>query len=117
MLIGPVDSNAARHVSVINDIWSYEKELKAVTLLGTEGSTMANAVDIFADEVSIPIESAKRVLYRLCREWELVHDTLAAEVLAKRDSPALRIYLKDNEYQMSGNEIWSRLTFRYSVAR
>jgi aristolochene synthase len=112
VLVDPIDKNAARHISVINDIWSYDKELKAIAL-NKEGSIMTNAVDILADEASIPIESAKRVLYRLCREWEIVHDTLAAEILAKRDTPALRIYLKENEYQMSGNEIWSRLTFRY----
>ncbi|KAI1177517.1 Aristolochene synthase in complex with 12,13 Difluorofarnesyl diphosphate [Nemania sp. FL0916] len=112
-LVGPVDKNSARHISVINDIWSYEKELKAVDL-NQEGSTMLNAVDIFADEASMPIESAKRVLYRLCREWEIVHDTLVAEILANHDSPKLRTYFRDTEYQMSGNEIWSRLTLRYS---
>lgn len=100
-LVGPVDNNGARHLAVINDIWSYEKELEAVTL-GQEGSIMTNAVDVLADEVFIPIDSAKRVLYRLCREWEIAHDTLVAEILAMCDSPALRIYLKDNEYQMSG---------------
>ncbi|KAI0187177.1 isoprenoid synthase domain-containing protein [Xylaria flabelliformis] len=111
-LVEPVDKNSARHISVMNDIWSYDKELKAVAL-NQEGSTMLNAVDILADEASMPIESAKRVLYRLCREWEIVHETLVADVLAKHDSPKLRAYFKETEYQMSGNEIWSRLTLRY----
>ncbi|KAI0533245.1 Aristolochene synthase in complex with 12,13 Difluorofarnesyl diphosphate [Xylaria digitata] len=115
-LADPVDKNAARHISVINDIWSYDKELKAVAL-NQEGSTMLNAVDILADEASMPLESAKRVLYRLCREWEIVHETLVSEILAKRDSPALRAYFKETEYQMSGNEVWSRLTLRYSQIR
>ncbi|KAJ2986551.1 hypothetical protein NUW58_g4970 [Xylaria curta] len=114
-LVDAVDKNAARHISVINDIWSYDKEMKAVRL-GKEGSTMTNAVDVLADEASMPIESTKRVLYRICREWEIVHDTLVAEIFEKRESPALRIYLKDNEYQMSGNEGWSKVAFRYSVA-
>lgn len=111
-LIDPIDKNAARHISVINDIWSFEKEMKAVSL-NQEGSILCNAVDIFADEASMPVESAKRVLYQLCREWEIVHETLATEILAQRDSHNLRVYLKDTEYQMSGNEIWSRLTMRY----
>ncbi|KAI1289088.1 Aristolochene synthase in complex with 12,13 Difluorofarnesyl diphosphate [Xylaria venustula] len=112
-LVDPVDKNSARHISVINDIWSYDKELKAVGL-NQEGSTMLNAVDILADEASMPIESAKRVLYQLCREWEIVHETLVAEILSKHDSQKLRAYFKETEYQMSGNEIWSRLTLRYS---
>ncbi|KAI3337518.1 Aristolochene synthase in complex with 12,13 Difluorofarnesyl diphosphate [Xylariaceae sp. AK1471] len=112
-LVDPVDKNSARHISVINDIWSYDKELKAVAL-NQEGSTMLNAVDILADEASMPVESAKRVLYQLCREWEIVHETLVADVLAQHDSPKLRAYFKETEYQMSGNEIWSRLTLRYS---
>lgn len=75
---------------------------------------MLNAVDILADEAFMPIESAKRVLYKLCREWEIVHETLVDHVLSKRDTPTLRAYIKETEYQMSGNEIWSRLTLRYS---
>jgi aristolochene synthase len=113
-LVEPVDKNSARHISVINDIWSYDKEVQAATTLNQEGSTMLNAVDILADEASMPAESAKRVLYQLCREWEIVHETLVAEILANHDSPKLRAYFKETEYQMSGNEIWSRITLRYS---
>ncbi|KAI0424123.1 Aristolochene synthase in complex with 12,13 Difluorofarnesyl diphosphate [Xylaria sp. FL1042] len=112
-LVDPVDKDSAQHISVINAIWSYDKEFKA-TGLNQEGSTMLNAVDILADEASMPIESAKRVLYQLCREWEIVHETLISEILSKHDSPRLRAYFKETEYQMSGNEIWSRLTLRYS---
>ncbi|KAI0904516.1 Aristolochene synthase in complex with 12,13 Difluorofarnesyl diphosphate [Ustulina deusta] len=114
VLVDPVDKNSARHISVINDIWSYDKEVRAAATLKQEGSTMLNAVDILADEASMPAESAKRVLYQLCREWEIVHETLVAEILDKHDSRQLRAYFKETEYQMSGNEIWSRLTLRYS---
>lgn len=113
-LADPIDKNCARHLSVLNDIYSYDKELIAANTLHKEGGIMCNAVDIYADEASIPIESAKRVLYQVCREWELCHDTLVAEVLAQRDTPEMRAYLKEIEYQISGNEMWSRTTPRYS---
>lgn len=113
-LADPIDKNCARHMSVINDIYSYDKELIAANTLHREGGIMCNAVDIFADEASMPIESAKRVLYQVCREWELCHETLVAEVLAQRDTPEMRAYLKESEYQISGNEMWSRTTPRYS---
>lgn len=113
-LAEPVDKNCGRHLSVLNDIWSYNKEYIAANTLHEEGGIMCNAVAIFADEASMPIESAKRVLYQLCREWEICHETLVAEILAQRDTPEMRAYLKENEYQISGNEMWSRTTPRYS---
>ncbi|KAI1737102.1 hypothetical protein F4680DRAFT_451195 [Xylaria scruposa] len=63
---------------------------------------MLNAVDILADEASMPIESAKRVLYQLCREWEIVHETLVADVLAQHDSPKLRAYLRRQSIRCRG---------------
>jgi aristolochene synthase len=109
----PIDMNCSKHLSVVNDIWSYEKELIASKTLHEEGGVLCTAVAIFADGAEVSAKAAKRVLYSLCREWEARHDELTVEVLAKRDTPDMRDYLKGLEYQMSGNEIWSRTTLRY----
>lgn len=112
----PVDMNCSKHLSVINDIWSYEKEVLASKTAHEEGGALCTGVAIFAAETEVSIVAAKRVLYSICREWEAHHDELVAEALTKRDSPELRAYVKGLEYQMSGNEMWSRSTLRYLIA-
>lgn len=111
----PVGMNCSKHLSIVNDIWSYEKELLASQQAHEEGGVLCTGVAIFANGAEASATAAKRVLYVFCREWEVRHKELEAEVLAKRDSPQLRAYLKGLEYQMSGNEIWSRTTLRYSA--
>lgn len=112
----PVDMNCSKHLSVINDIWSYEKEVLASKTAHEEGGALCTGVAIFAAETEVSIAAAKRVLYSICREWEAHHDELVAEALTKRDSAELRAYVKGLEYQMSGNEMWSRSTLRYLIA-
>jgi aristolochene synthase len=109
----PVDMNCSKHLSIVNDIWSYEKELLASKTAHEEGGVLCTGVAIFADGAEVSATAAKRVLYALCREWEVRHKELEVEALAQRDSPELREYLKGLEYQMSGNEMWSRTTLRY----
>jgi aristolochene synthase len=107
-LARPVDMNYSKHLAVVNGIWSYEKELIASKTLHEEGGVLCTAVAIFVDGAKVLAIAAKRVLYLLCREWKLCHDILTVELLAKRDTPDIRAYLKCLEYQISGNEIWSR---------
>jgi aristolochene synthase len=109
----PVDMNCSKHLSIVNDIWSFEKELLASKTAHEEGGVLCTGVAIFAKGAEVSTNAAKRVLYALCREWEVRHKELEAEVLAQRDTPELRAYLKGLEHQMSGNEMWSRTTLRY----
>ncbi|CAJ2506370.1 Uu.00g005000.m01.CDS01 [Anthostomella pinea] len=109
----PVDRNCARHLSVINDIWSYEKEVHAAAHLHEEGGVLCTSVAILAEEAHMSIDSSKRVLYQLCREWEISHEVLVEAALAQKDTPDMRAYLLRIEYQMAGNEFWSRTTPRY----
>lgn len=108
-----VDMNCSKHLSIVNDIWSFEKELIASKTAHKEGGVLCTGVAIFADGAEVSTTAAKRVLYALCREWEVRHKELESEALAQRDTPELRAYLKGLEYQMSGNEMWSRTTLRY----
>ncbi|KAI1409845.1 Aristolochene synthase in complex with 12,13-Difluorofarnesyl diphosphate [Hypoxylon sp. FL1857] len=116
-MVRPVDRNCSKHLSVINDIWSYEKEVLAAQTLHEEGGMLCTAVAVLGKEAEISTDAAKRVLYHLCREWELEHRILVADILAHHDTPVLRAYLQGLEFQMSGNELWSRTTLRYVQPR
>ncbi len=107
-----VDLNCSKHISVINDIYSWEKELKQSQSSTEEGSVLCSSVQVVAKECNIDIEASKRVLWSMCREWELVH--LALTEKKKRDARfEVLTYCKGLEYQMSGNEMWSQGTKRY----
>ncbi|KAI4858599.1 Aristolochene synthase in complex with 12,13-Difluorofarnesyl diphosphate [Hypoxylon rubiginosum] len=112
-LVRPVDRNCSKHLSIVNDIWSYEKEALAAQTLHEEGGVLCTAVAVLAKETEISTDAAKRVLYHLCREWELKHRILVDDILVQKDTPVLRAYLQGLEFQMSGNELWSRTTLRY----
>jgi aristolochene synthase len=109
----PADRICSKHLSIVNDIWSFEKEALVAKHGHKEGAVLCNAVDILATEAEIPTDSAKNVLYHLCREWEQIYETQTRELLAQKDTPAIQAYLKGLEYQMSGNERWSTTTLRY----
>jgi len=115
-LVRPIDRNCSKHLSIINDIWSYEKEELAAQTLHEEGGALCSGVSILALEAEVDTGAAKRVLYLLCREWELKHQGLVGELLSRRGSPVLGTYVRGLELQMSGNELWSRTTLRYLVS-
>lgn len=110
----PVDQNTGRHIAVINDIYSYEKELLSSKTGHVEGSFLCSAVPIFAAETDLSIPAAKNVLYCLAREWEVVHRMRVEEREAAGCSETISRYMEGLEYHMSGNERWSRSTLRYS---
>ncbi|RYO74186.1 hypothetical protein DL764_010940 [Monosporascus ibericus] len=115
-LVNPVERNFGKQLSVMNDIYSFEKELLA-SKNGHEGGFLCSAVSTLSDAAEISYESSRRILYALCREWELTHERLVQEVLAVKDNEAIRAYLKAFELQMSGNEEWSTMTQRYRVSK
>lgn len=106
-----VDLNCSKHISVVNDVYSWEKELKKSQECHEEGSVLCSSVQVVAEACNIDIEASKRVLWSMCREWELVHFALAQEKQALRKE--VIVYCKGLEYQMSGNEMWSKATKRY----
>ena len=112
-----VELNCARHLSVVNDICSWEKELKKSQESDAEGSTLCSSVKVMADECKLGIEASKRVLWSMCREWELLHLTYLDREKKKENSrPEVTRYCEGLGYQMSGNELWCRNTMRYQVA-
>ncbi|KAL2833629.1 Aristolochene synthase [Aspergillus pseudoustus] len=111
-----IDANCSKHISVINDIYSYEKELYSSQVAHEEGGVLCTSVRTLAKEANIDVQATKRVLFFMCREWEVIHQEMEEELRASRKvSSAALVYVKGLEYQMSGNELWSRTTLRYSV--
>ncbi|KAI0396355.1 Aristolochene synthase in complex with 12,13-Difluorofarnesyl diphosphate [Xylariaceae sp. FL0594] len=117
-MVRPVDENCSKHISIINDIFSWEKELAQSFTGHEEGSVLCSSVQVLAEEANLTIEASKRVLFAMAREWELTHLQLAAEIeadpsLTDESRAAVMSYVKGLEYQMSGNELWSASTLRY----
>jgi len=114
--VQPLEKNCAKHLSVLNDVMSWDKEYMQSQTGHPEGSAICSAVQVLSDETSLPYESSKRVLWALCREWEhrhvfLVKERWRQDLLGVSENVAL--YIKGLEYQMGGNEVWSRTTLRY----
>ena len=107
-----VDMNCAKHISVVNDIYSWEKERRKAAQSESEGALLCSSVKVMAEECSLDIEASKRVLWSMCREWELIHLKLVENLEHASDN--VKAYRRGLGYQMSGNELWSRTTYRYT---
>lgn len=59
---------AARHISDVNDIMSWEQEVKASESMDHEGSTLCTAVKVVMDETGVGVEAAKKMLWIVTRE-------------------------------------------------
>ena len=112
-----LEQNCSKHISVVNDIYSWEKELQASKTGHKEGSALCSAVKVLSDSANMSFEASKRVLWSMVREWEYIHNELCEEKAQHLEnySEAAQAYAKGLEYQMSGNELWSRNTKRYIV--
>lgn len=108
-----VEKNCAKHISVVNDIYSFEKEVIAAKEGHMEGAFLCSAVKVVANETSLSFPATKRVLWAMVREWEFVHDAMCDEIYQERCDQRTKDYLRGLQYQMSGNELWSRTTPRY----
>ncbi|RYP63293.1 hypothetical protein DL769_007005 [Monosporascus sp. CRB-8-3] len=111
-LAQPVVSNFAKNLLCFNDIYSYEKEIRIQEECGETG-IIVSAVPMVAELAKVGPESAKRILWAMCREWETNHHRMVGDVLRKHPSKNLEAYFKGIEYQYSGNELWSHETGRY----
>ncbi|KAK7749839.1 carbonyl reductase (NADPH-dependent) ari1 [Cytospora paraplurivora] len=114
-LARPVEMNCSKHISIVNDICSYEKEVRTAEESDQEGGVLCSSVPIMAELADVETEAAKRVLWRMCREWEARHLELAQQIQSQVASLTLGAYIEGLEYQMSGNELWSHTTERYNL--
>ena len=100
---------------IVNDIHSFEKELYLWDKNHKEGAKLLNIVNTVSVDDGVSYGTAKRILWALCREWEIDHQRMVAKVLNGTDGadPYLGRYLKGLEYVLGGNEYWSEFTERY----
>ena len=108
-----IEKNCGRHISIVNDIYSYEKEVLAAKNTHEEGGKLCNAVQILADEAQVSIALSKELLWSICREWEYTHEGLVRQRKSRDCPDELSSYMEGLGFHMSGNEQWSRTTLRY----
>ncbi|KAL8756243.1 MAG: hypothetical protein Q9199_003065 [Rusavskia elegans] len=77
--ISKIEDSYSKLGIIVNDIESYEKEIRSFEHSQAEGGKILNMVRMQADETGCSVAAAKRVLWVLCREWELEHLELVAE--------------------------------------
>ena len=100
---------------IVNDIYSFDKELHLWNQTQKEGAKLLNIVNHMSIDAGVSYSTAKRILWVLCREWEIDHQEMVAKIVAGKGGadPILKTYLKGLEYVLSGNEKWSETTERY----
>lgn len=112
----PLEQNCSKHLSIVNDIYSYEKEVLAAQTGHVEGAFLCSAVKVLASETALGCVATKRVLWYMVREWELIHMNMCQDLIeAGYNSQSVKDYMRGLQCQMSGNEHWSRTTPRYLV--
>ncbi|KAH9237210.1 hypothetical protein K456DRAFT_1830608 [Colletotrichum gloeosporioides 23] len=104
----------SRHISVVNDVASWDKECRAEREIDAQGSVVSNIVQVLSDDCGFSSERAKTVLWAMCEEWSKMVDECVAKRIDEGCSDSLRKYLDGLKMQMCGNELWSRTTFRYN---
>ncbi|KAL4781348.1 isoprenoid synthase domain-containing protein [Aspergillus varians] len=103
---------AVRHFIIVNDILSWEKELREANESDHEGAALCSAVPILARNLGVGYEGAKRVLWVAAREVEGEIERMVAGLGGLSDGER---YAQGLRYFASGTEEWSRTTSRYRV--
>ena len=113
----PLEKNCAKHLSVINDIYSWEKEIQAAKVSNSEGVEICSAVKVLREEINLDFEATKRMLWTMIPEWKMVHTRLHADLVGSPSGwrPAVEEYIKSVEYHFGGNEEWCKTTLRYRI--
>jgi aristolochene synthase len=112
-LIVKAEENCMKHITFVNDICSYNKEVLTAKN-GSQLGAICSSVPIVMELHQVDEHKAKYIMWKTVREWELRHFELVKEISGKNHSQALATYLKGLEYQTAGNERWSLLTPRYN---
>lgn len=115
-LLKSLEANAGKHVVIVNDIFSWDKELIASKELHKEGAMLCSSLKLMMDETEIDSEGVKRVLWQLAREFENKQESLEEGFQASTSANCdkFRRYMQELRCLMAGNEQWSKETLRYS---
>jgi len=95
-LLAPLERIANYHVSIMNDVFSFEREWDAAQTLG-QGAVLVNGVRILADEMGVSVGAAKRLCFALARAWEVEFLEMAEGVLNSLNNGSGSDGVKDEE--------------------
>ncbi|GAB1315558.1 Isoprenoid synthase domain-containing protein [Madurella fahalii] len=113
----PLDRVANYHVSILNDVFSFEREWKAARALG-EGAALVNGVAVLAREANVSFGAARQLCLALVRAWETEFLSMVKELLGscgrgQEEERRLVRAVKGIERRMTGAEAFSWRTSRY----
>ena len=114
-MLEPLEHVANYHVSILNDIFSFDREWSAAQTLG-EGAALVNGVRILADNAGLSVGVAKKLCFALVRAWEVEFKGMEKELLEQEGTKAntnLRRMVRGIERRMTGAEAFSWRTTRY----
>ena len=108
-----IDRNIAIHVCVVNDLFSWDKEVLDAAETNYD---IVNAISIVMNQDNVDAEEARVRLAAKVPELELRHDQLLRQSANPNPlSVESQRYIEFLVCLASGNESWSRLTARYNV--
>lgn len=108
-----LEKNAMKHVCIVNDICSFDKEVLAAGK-GADLGQLCSAVPLYMSTLGLGEKGAMRVMWETVRELETNHFRLLEEAKKQGNFANLEVYAKGLELQMGGNERWNVLTPRYN---
>ncbi|KAK8227964.1 aristolochene synthase [Phyllosticta paracitricarpa] len=116
--VSRIDTNSARHLGVVNDICSWDKEVSKAEQSTEEGAVLCSAVKTLADVSALGPTAAKRLLWTMVGEWELQHEELHQQLIRSPEGyrEELGRYISALEDLMSGHLHWSITTPRYGFS-
>ncbi|KAK8240424.1 Aristolochene synthase [Phyllosticta capitalensis] len=116
--VSRIDTNCARHLGVVNDICSWDKEFNKSQESKEEGAVLCSAVKTLADVSALSPAAAKRLLWTMVGEWEIQHEELHAQLIRSGEGyrGELGRYISALEDLMSGHLHWSITTPRYGFS-
>lgn len=120
--LASIERQCANHIILVNDIYSYAKEVRAAQTLTkhAEGRILCSSVAVVSNETGLSVAGTMKVLWMCVRGWEeeYIHQAESRLRLGlkkgTREEVDVRKYLKALQWQLSGNEEWSRTTKRYN---
>ncbi|KAL7274126.1 hypothetical protein RUND412_002996 [Rhizina undulata] len=117
--IKDIDMTCSNHFSLVNDYYSWNKEVKQVERRDTTDALgalgLVNAVAVTMKHYNVEMEEAKGKVLTRIREYE---NTFCELVEARMNAPGgaskdLEAYMDNLRFLMSGNEYWCQITGRY----
>ncbi|KAK4222457.1 putative terpene cyclase [Podospora fimiseda] len=106
----PLERIANYHVSILNDVFSFDREWKAAREQG-EGAVMVNGVMVLSEELGVGVGVGRGVCVGIVRGWETEFLGLVEEM--GLEGELMKRAVKGIERRMAGAEGYSWRTRRY----